>query len=263
MLEVKNLRKYYGSKENQIFACNDISFKLNRGELTSLLGLNGAGKSTLINCITGYSYPDNGEVLIDNLSILNNEIEAKKRIGILYEQNPLYLMMSVYEFLFFCAEMHGLEKECAKEKVNEFIDFWELNEYSNRIIKNLSKGYKQRVGLAQALLHNPPLLILDEPTSGLDAMQMRSMEQKLLQISNEKTILLSTHNLKQAASICSKHILINKGELIALGSIAEIKEQLENAGCDFESENAEDVLEQAFIFFAGVNKNEFRKIEKN
>ncbi len=261
MLEVKNLSKYYGSEKNKILACNDISFKLNTGEITSLLGLNGAGKSSLINCITGYYTPNNGDVLVDDFSILENEIEVKKRIGVLYEQNPLYSSMTVYDFLHFCAEMHGLEKDLIHERVAELMTFWDLDEYSNRSIKNLSKGYKQRVGLAQALLHNPPLLILDEPTSGLDAMQMLSMEKKLFQIAKEKTILISTHNLKQAAHVCSNHILINNGDVIAMGKIYEIKEQLENAGCDFDNEDAEYILEQAFVFFAGVNKNEFRKNE--
>ncbi len=261
MLEVKNLNKYYGSGKNKILACNDISFKLNTGEITSLLGLNGAGKSTLINCISAFHKPSSGNIIIDGVSVLDNEIEAKKRMGILYEQNPLYSMMTVHEFLFFCAGMHIIEKDKIHERVNEMIEFWELEEYANRSIKNLSKGYKQRLGIAQALLHNPPFLILDEPSSGLDAMQIISMEKKLLQIAKEKTILISTHNLKQAAQVCNNHILINKGSIIAQGKIYEIKKQLEDSNCEFENSNAEAILEKAFIFFAGVNKNEFRKIE--
>ncbi len=261
MLEVKNISKYYGSGKNKILACDDISFKLEKGEMVSLLGLNGAGKSSLINCITGYNSPDAGDIIIDGVSVLNDELETKSKIGVLYEQNPLYAMMTVYDFLFFSAEMYGLPKDLIDEKIKMIIEFWELEEYKNRIIKNLSKGYKQRLGIAQALLHDPPLLILDEPTNGLDVMQMYSMEKKFLQISKEKTILISTHNLKQAAKLCSKHILINNGSIIAQGEIYEIKEILLNSACEFESENPEDILEQAFIFFAGVNKNEFRKTE--
>ncbi len=148
-----------------------------------------------------------------------------------------------------------------EEKVSEVMEFCEVEDYKNRLIKNLSKGYKQRVGLAQAVLTDAPLLILDEPTDGLDAVQIKSLEKKIFQIAKEKTILISTHNLKQASQICSNHILINGGEIIAQGKIFEIKNQLEEAGCEFDSEDAENVLEQAFLFFAGVKKNEFNKLQ--
>lgn len=259
MLKVKNLTKYYGNGKNKITACNDISFELKTGQITSLLGLNGAGKSSIINCISGYCILDNGDILIDGYSILQNEIEAKRRIGILYEQTPLYPFMTVYDFFSFSAKMHGITGSTIKEKIEYVIEFCELEEVVNRVIKGLSKGFKQRVGLAQALLHDPPLVILDEPVSGLDVLQMKLFEKKILQLAKEKTILISTHNLKQASLLCSNHILLNKGTIISKGNIIDIREHMVVSGCP--CSNKENVLEKAFYFFAGVNKNEFGEIK--
>ncbi|AGT42855.1 ABC transporter ATP-binding protein [Treponema pedis] len=263
MLEIKNLTKYYGSGKNKITACNNVSFELKAGQITSLLGLNGAGKSSIINCISGYCLPDKGDILIGGYSVLKDETEAKRRIGVLYEQTPLYSYMTVSEFLNFSAQMRGIAQDKIKDKIEEAVEFCELEEVYERTIKGLSKGYKQRVGLAQAVLHNPPLIILDEPTSGLDAIQMRLFEKKILQIAKEKTVLISTHNLKQAAALCSNHILLNKGTVISSGNIADIKEQMLRADCPFTGSHGEEenILEKAFYFFAGVNKNEFGKIE--
>ncbi len=259
MLKVENLTKYYGRGKNKIAGCRNISFELRKGEITSLLGLNGAGKSSIINCISGYTIPDSGDVFIAGYSVLKNPQEAKKRLGILYEQTPLYPLMNVLEFLNFTAAMYGMKQESAAEAVFYAIEFCELEEVKNRPIKWLSKGFKQRTGLAQALLHNAPLIILDEPTSGLDAIQLKTFETKILQIAKEKTILISTHDLRQAEKLCSNHILINKGSIIASGNLFEIKETLVNAGCKFEENTYEKVLERAFSFFAGINKNEFGK----
>ncbi|UTC67665.1 MULTISPECIES: ABC transporter ATP-binding protein [unclassified Treponema] len=261
MLKVQNLTKYYGSNKNKIIGCKDISFELRTGEITSLLGLNGAGKSSIINCISGYYTPDEGDAFIDSYSILTENIEAKKRLGILYEQNPLYAGLSVYEFLCFAGQMHGIKKEQLDNDVNEVMNFCEIYEIKDRLIRGLSKGFKQRVGLAQAVLHNPPLIILDEPASGFDSVQVKDFEKKILHIAKEKTILICTHDLRQAAEICSNHILLNKGEIIALGNLLEIKAQLEEAGCEFDDNVNYTVLEKAFEFFAGINKNEFRKTE--
>lgn len=258
MLEVKNLTKYYGNKKNKIIAFENISFKLKTGEITSLLGLNGAGKSSIINCISGYCRPNSGSILVDGFSIFKNEIEAKRKIGILYEQPPVYRYMSVYDFLIFSAKMHCMGKDVIGKAVKDALDFCELEEVEHRLISGLSKGYKQRVGLAQAILHNPPMVILDEPLSGLDAVQMKLFEKKILQIAKEKTILISTHNLKQAALICSNHILLNKGTIISKGDLQEIRESITASGGECNDNN--NVLEQAFYFFAGVNKNEFGKI---
>jgi len=257
MLEVKNLTKYYGNKKNKIIAFENISFKLKTGAITSLLGLNGAGKSSIINCISGYCRPNAGNILIDGVSIFENEIDAKQKIGILYEQSPLYRYMTVCSFLTFSAQMHCVRKEKIDKSVNDVLEFCELEEVRDRLIAGLSKGYKQRVGLAQAILHNPPLVILDEPVSGLDAVQMKLFEKKILQLAKGKTILISTHNLKQAALICSNHILLNKGTIIANGDLQEIRESIIAAGDECDDNN---ILEQAFYFFAGVNKNEFGKI---
>lgn len=261
MLKVQNLSKYYGSKKTQVVGCKNISFELKTGEITSLLGLNGAGKSSIINCISGYYTPDEGDAFIDSYSVLDNGIEAKKLLGILYEQNPLYSNMTVHDFLYFAGQMHRIEKDKLDAALNEVIDFCEIDEVKNHLIKSLSKGFKQRVGLAQAVLHNPPLIILDEPASGFDSVQVKDFEKKILHIAKEKTILICTHDLRQAAELCSNHILLNKGEIIAIGNLLEIKEQLETEGCGFDSEINYTVLEKAFEFFAGINKNEFRKNE--
>ncbi|UTC65141.1 ABC transporter ATP-binding protein [Treponema sp. OMZ 788] len=259
MLKVENLSKYYGSKKNPSIGCKNVSFELKTGEITSLLGLNGAGKSSIINCISGYYTPDEGDAFVGKYSVLNDGIEAKKRIGILYEQNPLYANMTVYDFLYFAGQMHGIENDSLHEALNEVIDFCGIDEVRDRWIKGLSKGFKQRVGLAQAVLHDPPLIILDEPASGFDAVQVKDFEKKILHIAKEKTILICTHDLRQAAELCSNHILINKGEIIAVGNLLEIKDQLKEGGCEFDSEINYTVLEKAFEFFAGINKNEFRK----
>lgn len=257
MLEVKHLTKHYGNAKNKIIAIDDVSFKLNTGQITSLLGLNGAGKSTIINCISGYCTPTSGDIFINDTSVFKNEIEAKSKIGILYEQTPLYRYMCVHEFLKFSAQIHNLNGVQLDDTINEVLEFCELSEVSNRIIGNLSKGYKQRVGLAQAILHNPELIILDEPTSGLDTVQTHLFEKKILQIAKEKTILICTHNLNQAEALCTNHILLNQGKLIVNGSLSEIEENIVEAGGSCESNK--NILEQAFYFFAGVTKNEFRK----
>lgn len=259
ILKAVNVTKYYGTGKNRITGCSGISFELPPGRITALLGLNGAGKSSIINCISGYCVPDDGEIFIGGYSVLKNPIEAKRRFGILYEQTPLYPSMTVIDFLNFAAEMHGIEKSARAAAVNNAMEFCEIEDVKDRKISGLSKGYKQRTGLAQAVLHNAPLIILDEPVSGLDAMQVRSFEKKILQIAKEKTILISTHNLRQAEKLCSNHILINKGTMIALGSLAEIKERLSDAGCKFEDDSYDSMLEKAFGFFAGINKNEFTK----
>lgn len=261
MLKVQNLAKYYGSKKNPGIGCKNISFELKTGEITSLLGLNGAGKSSIINCISGYYTPDEGDAFIDSYSVVTEGLAAKKLLGILYEQNPLYANMTVHDFLYFAGQMHGMEKDKLEDALNEVIDFCEIDEVRDRLIKGLSKGFKQRTGLAQAVLHNPPLIILDEPASGFDSVQVKDFEKKILHIAKEKTILICTHDLRQAAELCSNHILINKGEIIAIGNLLEIKEQLQEAGCEFDSGINYTVLEKAFEFFAGINKNEFRKSE--
>lgn len=259
MLDVQNVTKYYGRKKNKIIGCRNISFHLESGSITSLLGLNGAGKSSIINCISGYYTPNSGDILINGYSIIHTKDLIKNKIGILYEQNPLYESMTVYEFLSFCLNMRGIYKKDFLHKINYAIEFCELEEVKNTSIKNLSKGFKQRTGLAQAIIHDPQFIILDEPTSGLDAVQVKYFWKKILEIANEKTILISTHDLTEAAYLCSNHVIINKGRILANGDTAEIKNKMKSMNCEFlpDTKNNYDILNTAFSFLHNeVNKNE-------
>ena len=163
ILKAVDVTQYYCTGKNRITGCSGISFELPPGRITALLGLNGAGKSSIINCISGYCVHDDGEIFIGGYSVLKNPIEAKRRFGILYEQTPLYPSMTVIDFLNFAAEMHGIEKSARAAAVNNAMEFCEIEDVKDRKISGLSKGYKQRTGLAQAVLHNAPLIILDEP----------------------------------------------------------------------------------------------------
>ena len=210
MIEVKNLTKHYGQKK----AVNDLSFTVNDGEILGFLGPNGAGKSTTMNILTGYISSTEGQALINGIDILEEPTKAKKEIGYLPELPPLYLDMTVREYLNFIYDLKKcklprkahLEDICALVKITDVYD---------RIIKNLSKGYKQRVGMAQALVGNPPILILDEPTVGLDPMQIIEIRTLIKKLGKKHTVILSSHILSEIQATCDRIIIIDHGTIVA------------------------------------------------
>ena len=210
MIEVKNLVKLYGDKR----AVDDVSFTVQEGEILGFLGENGAGKSTTMNIITGYLSSTSGTVTIDGHEILEDPIEAKKKIGYLPEHPPLYLDMTVKEYLGFMYELKKV-KLPRKQHIEEICQVVRITDVYNRVIKNLSKGYRQRVGLAQALLGNPDVLILDEPTVGLDPKQMIEIRNLIKSLGQRHTIILSSHILSEVQMTCDRVIVINKGKLVA------------------------------------------------
>ena len=208
-ITVTNLSKHYGQQK----AVNDISFAVNKGEVVGFLGPNGAGKSTTMKMITGYLAADAGQVSVCDISVNDHNLDAKKKIGYLPEANPLYLDMYVKEYLGFIAGIHGIGN--SNQRINEVIDTVGLRLESHKKIGQLSKGYKQRVGLAAALVHDPEVLILDEPTSGLDPNQIVEIRNVIKALAKEKTILFSSHIMQEVEAICDRVIIINKGNIVA------------------------------------------------
>ena len=210
MIEISNLVKRYGSN----IAVNNISFNVDKGEIVGFLGPNGAGKTTTLNILTGYLSSTTGSAKIDGIDILENPTEAKKRIGFLPEQPPLYLDMTVKEYLGFAYDL----KRCKLNKIKhlkEICEVVKITDVYNRMIKNLSKGYRQRVGIAQALVGNPKVLIFDEPTVGLDPKQIIDIRNLIKALGRDHTIILSTHILPEVQAICDRIVIINKGEIVA------------------------------------------------
>lgn len=212
MIEVQSLHKRYGS----IDAVNGISFQVNRGEILGFLGPNGAGKSTTMKMISGFVRPSSGTILVDGLNVQEHPVAIKEKIGYLPENGPVYGEMTVQEFLNFIAEIRGfrdlLEKE---EKIDRVCDLCRLNSVRHQSIETLSKGFKQRVGFAQAVLHDPPVLIMDEPTDGLDPNQKKEVRKIIKAMARDKAIVLSTHILEEVGALCNRVIIIAKGALIA------------------------------------------------
>jgi ABC-2 type transport system ATP-binding protein len=210
MIEVTNLSKHYGDKA----ALDGISFKVDQGEILGFLGPNGAGKSTTMNILTGYLSSTEGSAKIDGFDVLENPIEAKRRIGYLPELPPLYLDMTVKDYLEFMYDLKKV-KLPRKQHLEEICNLVKITNVYHRIIKNLSKGYKQRVGLAQALLGNPEVLILDEPTVGLDPKQIIEIRNLIKRLGKRHTIILSSHILTEVQAICDRVIVINNGKIVA------------------------------------------------
>ena len=217
MIEIKNLTKRYG----QIKAVNDISLTIKKGEILGFLGPNGAGKSTTMNILTGYLAPTSGTVTINGFDIMDSPQEAKKLIGYLPELPPLYQDMTVNEYLKFISELKSVPYKKRKSQLDEILYLVKLGDMQNRLIKNLSKGYKQRVGVAQALVGNPQVLVLDEPTVGLDPKQIIEIRKLIGALKHEHTIILSTHILQEVNAVCSSVAVINKGKLAATGSVSD------------------------------------------
>jgi len=213
----KEITKIYGKQK----ALDAVSLEINAGEVVGLLGPNGAGKSTMMKIISCFLPPTSGEVSVDGFDIFGQEMEVKKRVGYLPENNPLYLDMYVREYLSFLAGIHKLGKN-KRSRINNIIDLTGLGLEQNKKIGALSKGYRQRVGLAQALLHDPSVLILDEPTSGLDPNQLLEIRSLIKDIGKEKTILLSTHIMQEVEAICDRAVIIHMGKIVADDSTANL-----------------------------------------
>ncbi|MGC1244055.1 MAG: gliding motility-associated ABC transporter ATP-binding subunit GldA [Chryseosolibacter sp.] len=210
-LIVEHLTREYGPQK----AVNNISFQVKEGEIVGFLGPNGAGKSTTLKIATGYLPPTSGRVVVGGFDVVDKPMEVKRITGYLPEHNPLYLDLYIHEYLRFAGKLYGLKGAHLKKRVEEMIDLCGLGREQNKKIGNLSKGYRQRVGLAQALVHDPAVLILDEPTSGLDPNQLLEIRKLIRNISANKTVIFSTHIMQEVQALCERVVVINKGEIVA------------------------------------------------
>lgn len=219
---VNNLSKYYGNAK----AVDDISFEVHSGEILGFLGPNGAGKTTTMRIITCYLSPSSGDVKVEGKDILKESLEVRKVVGYLPEQNPLYLDMNVLEYLEYCAQMHSVAKNLIPRRMKEMVDVCGLGEMKHKDIGQLSKGYRQRVGLAAAMIHDPKVLILDEPTSGLDPNQIIEIRNLIRQLGKQKTVVLSTHILSEVQATCDRVIIISRGKIVADSPIDDLQRQM-------------------------------------
>lgn len=218
---VKNFSKYYGSQK----AVDDISFVVKTGEILGFLGPNGAGKTTTMKAITSYLSPSQGNIHVGQFSILDQPEEVKKCIGYLPETNPLYEDMTVIGYLKFCAEIQGVAKDLVNDRIRHMVQVCGLNVEKHKKIGELSKGYRQRVGLAQALIHDPRVLILDEPTTGLDPNQIVEIRELIKKIGKEKTVILSSHILAEVEATCDRIMIIKKGKIVADGTPEQLRKK--------------------------------------
>ena len=240
-IEVKQLFKYYGDQA----AVKDVSFTVNSGEIVGFLGPNGAGKSTTMKVITGFIPASSGEVKVCGMPVSVDSLETREKIGYLPEHNPLYLDMYVKEYLTFVGNIYKVKN--VKERVEEMIKAVGLEVEQFKKIGQLSKGYRQRVGLAQAIIHDPEVLILDEPTSGLDPNQLVEIRELIKKIGKEKTVMLSTHIMQEVEAICDRVIIINKGEIVADDKAADLQ--------------VSQTIQTVFVEFEGnVTRNQLKKI---
>lgn len=221
MIEIKNLTKKFGNN----LVLDQLSFSVAKGEILGFLGPNGAGKTTTMKIITSFWQPTDGDILIDGLNTATDSLATRKKIGYLPETVPLYEDMRVLEYLKFIAEVRGLDKKEIKARIKEVIVTCGLIEVLRRPIEELSKGYRQRVGLAQAIMHQPDILILDEPTTGLDPNQIMEIRDLIKAIGREKTVIFSTHILGEVSATCDRVIIINKGKIVGQGSPQELINQ--------------------------------------
>lgn len=225
MIEVKDLTKAYG----RIKAINNLSFAVEKGEILGFLGPNGAGKSTTMNIITGYIPATEGIVKVAGYDVLEDAREVKKKIGYLPENPPVYPDMTVEEYLLFVSQLKSVSPKMRKSNISEVMELVKIQDVRKRLIKNLSKGYKQRVGLAQAMIGNPEVLILDEPTVGLDPKQIIEIRNLIKSLGKDRTIILSSHILPEVSAICQRVIIINKGEIVAIDTPEKLSNVLEGS----------------------------------
>ena len=246
-IEVRDLTKIYGEQK----AVDSISFTVGKGEIVGFLGPNGAGKSTTMKIITGYLGQDGGEAVVCGISVKEKPLETKKKIGYLPEANPLYPDMYVREYLDFIADVHQVKSK--KERIETVITLVGLTVESNKKLGQLSKGYKQRVGLAAALIHDPEVLILDEPTSGLDPNQIIEIRDVIKQLGKDKTVLFSSHILQEVEALCDRVVIINRGRLVADSQLSRLRQENSQTGkirVAFEGGPGADQLKQ----LAGVTR---------
>jgi len=222
MVEIQNLTKHYGA----IKAIEDVNFTVNKGEILGFLGPNGAGKTTTMNIITGYIPSTSGTVKVDGYDIMDQPREVKKRIGYLPEQPPLYMDMTVTDFLDFCASLKEVGKKEWKSQKEDIMELVKITHVQHRLVRNLSKGYRQRVGLAQSLVGTPDVLILDEPTVGLDPKQIIEIRKLIKALGKNHTIILSSHILPEVSAVCERVVIINKGKIVAVDTPDQLSKNL-------------------------------------
>ena len=258
MIEVKNITKRYG----KAVAVENISFTIEDGEIVGLLGPNGAGKSTTMNILTGFLEQTEGEVIIDGFDTLKKPKKAKKEIGYMPEGVPLYTDLTVKEFVTYMAEIKQVDRKTRKEKVEKIIEQTGLKDIEKKLIKNLSRGYKQRVSMAGALVGEPKILILDEPTVGLDPKQITEIRNLIKELGKTHTIILSSHILSEVSQICNKVIIINKGKIVAVDTPENLENKVNNNNCIYVMvEDTENKVEQIKDKINGVKKIEL--VEEN
>lgn len=256
MIEVQNLSKRYGPT----LAVSDVSFDVRKGEILGFLGPNGAGKTTTMRVITGYLPPTEGKVRVAGYDVVEEPLEAKRRTGYLPESPPVYPDMSVVEYLAFVAKIKGVPRREVKQRINEVSEKVAITDVQNRQVGKLSKGYRQRVGLAQALIHNPEVLVLDEPTAGLDPKQIIETRELIKGLAGQHTVILSTHILPEVSKSCQRVVVINAGKVVAVGAPEELTRRLQG----FETvlitaEGPAAEIKDRFERVSGVNKVELRE----
>ncbi|MBE0438673.1 MAG: ABC transporter ATP-binding protein [Gammaproteobacteria bacterium] len=223
LLKADGISRYYGSHR----AVDNVSFEIKKGEVLGFLGPNGAGKSTTMKILSGNLSPNTGEITINGFDLLSQPKQAKAHIGYLPEQPPLYKELTVIEFLRFCSQINNINPSKRSQAVDSVIERCGLTDVSNRLIANLSKGYQQRVGIAQAIIHTPAVVILDEPTSGLDPIQIREIRQLIRDIATEHSVILSTHILPEVQMLCDRVQIINQGQLVFTDTIAALSQYMQ------------------------------------
>lgn len=258
MIEVKNVTKKYG----KTVAVDNISFTINEGEIIGLLGPNGAGKSTTMNMLTGFIEQTEGEIIIDGYNMLKKPKKAKREIGYMPEGVPLYTDLTVKEFVTYMAQIKNVDRKSRKEKVEKIIEQTGLKDVENKLTRNLSRGYKQRVSMAGALVGEPKILILDEPTVGLDPKQITEIRNLIKELGKTHTIIISSHILSEISQICSKVIIINKGKIVAVDTPENLEEKVSNKNCVYVTvEDPENKMKEIKNKIKDIKRLEL--IEKN
>ena len=256
MIEVKNVTKKYG----KAVAVDDISFEIKEGEIVGLLGPNGAGKSTTMNMLTGFIEQTEGEIIVDGYNMLKKPKKAKKEIGYMPEGVPLYMDLTVKEFVTYMAEIKKVNKKERKEKVEKIIEQTGLKDVEKKLVKNLSRGYKQRVSIAGALVGEPKILILDEPTVGLDPKQITEIRNLIKDLGKTHTIILSSHILSEVSQICNKVIIINKGKIVAVDTPENLENKVSNNNMIYVTvEDKDNKIESVKEKVQGIEKIELIK----
>ena len=244
-IQVNHLTKIYGQQK----AVDGVSFSVQEGEIVGFLGPNGAGKSTTMKIITGYLPPSSGDVMVGSLNVAEQPMAVKRMTGYLPEHNPLYLDMYVHEYLGFMGGIYGLKSSYIRERITEMVNLCGLTDEQNKKIGMLSKGFRQRVGLAQALIHDPKVLVLDEPTSGLDPNQLVEIRRLIKAVSKDKTVLFSTHILQEVEALCDRVVVINKGKIVADDRLENL---LQGGGHYLIVEFANEITEHELLTLEGV-----------